>query len=91
MLLGDAAYCASPAWGQGTSLALVGAYVLAGELAVASGDHRTAFVYYERTMCGYVEANQEFALRAMKGFTPRTRTQVWLQNQMLRMLPHRPF
>lgn len=31
-LVGDAAYCASPASGQGTSLALVGGYVLAGEL-----------------------------------------------------------
>ncbi|HEU5376647.1 MAG TPA: FAD-dependent monooxygenase [Ktedonobacteraceae bacterium] len=90
-LLGDAAYCASPASGQGTSLALVGAYVLAGELAVASGDHQTAFARYERTMRGYVEANQEFALKAIKGFTPRTRTQIWLQNQMLRMLPHLPF
>ena len=32
-LLGDAAYCPSPAAGQGTALALVGAYVLAGEIA----------------------------------------------------------
>ena len=78
VLLGDAAYCASPASGQGTSLALVGAYVLAGELAIASGDHHTAFACYERIMRGYVEANQEFALKAIKGFTPRTRTQVWL-------------
>ena len=42
-------------------------------------------------MRGYVEANQEFALKAIKGFMPRTRTQVWLQNQMLRMLPNLPF
>ena len=31
-LVGDAGYCPSPLSGQGTSLALVGAYVLAGEL-----------------------------------------------------------
>src|SRR5262249_42840444 len=36
-LVGDAGYCASPMSGQGTSLALIGAYVLAGELAAASG------------------------------------------------------
>jgi 2-polyprenyl-6-methoxyphenol hydroxylase-like FAD-dependent oxidoreductase len=91
VLLGDAAYCASPASGQGTSLALVGAYVLAGELAEASGDHHTAFARYESMMRGYVKVNQEFGIGAIKGFTPRTRTQVWLQNQMLRMLPHLPF
>src|SRR6516164_3852518 len=36
VLVGDAGYCASPMSGQGTSLALIGAYVLAGELAAAS-------------------------------------------------------
>ncbi len=34
-LVGDAGYCASPLSGMGTSLALVGAYVLAGELGSA--------------------------------------------------------
>lgn len=34
-LVGDAGYCASPLSGMGTSLALVGAYVLAGELGPA--------------------------------------------------------
>ena len=38
-LLGDAAYCPSPLSGMGTSLALVGAYVLAGELATAGDDY----------------------------------------------------
>jgi 2-polyprenyl-6-methoxyphenol hydroxylase-like FAD-dependent oxidoreductase len=33
VLLGDAAYCPSPATGMGTSSSLVGAYVLAGEIA----------------------------------------------------------
>jgi 2-polyprenyl-6-methoxyphenol hydroxylase-like FAD-dependent oxidoreductase len=42
-LAGDAGYCASPLSGMGTSLALVGAYVLAGELAAAGGDHQAAF------------------------------------------------
>ncbi len=34
-LLGDAAWCASPMAGMGTSLAVVGAYILAGELREA--------------------------------------------------------
>ena len=34
-MVGDAGYCASPLSGMGTSLALVGAYLLAGELGAA--------------------------------------------------------
>lgn len=90
-LLGDAAYCASPASGQGTSLALVGAYVLAGELAAAGGDHTTAFARYEREMRGYVDVNQKFAANAIKQFLPLTPMQVWLQSQMFRVLPYLPF
>ena len=47
VLLGDAGYCAAPASGRGTSQALVGAYVLAEQLAAADGDHSTAFAAYE--------------------------------------------
>ncbi|NUT49791.1 MAG: NAD(P)-binding protein [Saccharothrix sp.] len=46
-LVGDAAWCASPASGAGAELALVGAYRLAGELAAADGDHRAAFARYD--------------------------------------------
>ncbi|MET7854430.1 FAD-dependent monooxygenase [Streptomyces avermitilis] len=46
-LVGDAAWCASPASGAGAELALVGAYRLAGELAAAGGDHRVAFARYD--------------------------------------------
>ncbi|SNR48459.1 FAD-dependent monooxygenase [Actinomadura mexicana] len=62
VLLGDAGYCGSPLSGQGTSMAIVGAYVLAGELKAAGGDHRDAFANYERELRGYVAANQELAL-----------------------------
>ncbi|MFF7656057.1 FAD-dependent monooxygenase [Streptomyces sp. NPDC007983] len=61
-LLGDAGYCGSPASGQGTSMALIGAYVLAGELKAAGGDHTTAFAAYERELRDFVTANQELAL-----------------------------
>ncbi|MFC5180655.1 FAD-dependent monooxygenase [Actinomadura harenae] len=62
VLLGDAGYCGSPLSGQGTSMAMVGAYVLAGELKAAGGDHEAAFAAYERELRGYVTANQELAL-----------------------------
>ncbi|KXP00655.1 FAD-dependent monooxygenase [Tsukamurella pseudospumae] len=60
-LLGDAAFSSSPLSGQGTGLALVGAYVLAGELATAKWNPDTAFARYEQRMRPFVEANQEIA------------------------------
>jgi len=58
-LLGDAAFSSSPLSGQGTGLALVGAYLLAGELAAAGWDPESGFAGYERRMRSFVEANQE--------------------------------
>jgi 2-polyprenyl-6-methoxyphenol hydroxylase-like FAD-dependent oxidoreductase len=58
-LLGDAAFCASPLSGAGTGLALVGAYLLAGELAAAGWDPEAGFAGYEARMRSFVEANQE--------------------------------
>lgn len=58
-LLGDAAFCASPMSGAGTGLALVGAYLLAGELAAADWDPALGFAAYETRMRDYVAANQE--------------------------------
>jgi 2-polyprenyl-6-methoxyphenol hydroxylase-like FAD-dependent oxidoreductase len=58
-LLGDAAFSSSPMSGGGTGLALVGAYLLAGELAAAGWDPEAGFAGYERRMRSFVEANQE--------------------------------
>lgn len=61
-LLGDAGYAGSPMSGQGTSMAIVGAYILAVELAAADGDHRRGFTGYEKRMRPWVEKNQQLAL-----------------------------
>ncbi|HEY2222867.1 FAD-dependent monooxygenase [Actinomycetospora sp.] len=58
-LLGDAACSSSPMSGQGTGIALVGAYLLAGELAAAGWDPEAGFAGYEERMRPFVEANQE--------------------------------
>jgi 2-polyprenyl-6-methoxyphenol hydroxylase-like FAD-dependent oxidoreductase len=62
-LVGDAGYCPSPFSGQGTSLALVGAYVLAEELSKSPSDHAKAFAAYETRMRPYVLKNQALAWR----------------------------
>ncbi|MFB7745969.1 FAD-dependent monooxygenase [Streptomyces sp. NPDC056132] len=60
-LVGDAGYCPSPRSGQGTSIAMVGAYVLAGELANHPHDHRAAFARYQDLTRDYVRDNQRLA------------------------------
>jgi 2-polyprenyl-6-methoxyphenol hydroxylase-like FAD-dependent oxidoreductase len=91
VLVGDAAYCASPMSGQGTSIALIGAYVLAGELAAASGAHSRAFAEFEGVMRPFVEANQALGLKAAKLMRSGERKSIagWLLKQLMRMVPGR--
>jgi 2-polyprenyl-6-methoxyphenol hydroxylase-like FAD-dependent oxidoreductase len=91
VLVGDAAYCASPMSGQGTSIALIGAYVLAGELAASSGDHRSAFAEFESVMRPFVEANQALGLKSAKLMRSGERKLVvgWLLKPLMRMMPGR--
>ncbi len=86
VLLGDAGYCPSPASGQGSSMALVGAYVLAGELAAAGDDYRRGFMNYQEQMKTYVAANQQLGIEVLKEMVPASARQVWFQNRMLRLI-----
>src|SRR3954466_7517251 len=72
-LVGDAGYCPGPAVGGSTSLAVLGAYVLAGELAAAGGDHTRAFPAYEREMGDYVRRSRAFAIGTAKRLVPGSR------------------
>ena len=75
VLRGDAAWCASPLSGMGTSLALVGAYVLGGELTTRD-DHREAFARFEAAMRPYVDRAQKLPPGTPRLAFPRTRTGV---------------
>lgn len=87
-LVGDAAYAASPASGQGTSLALVGAYVLAGELA--GGDHKRGFTGYEQRMREFVARNQKLGPANIRRMVLRTRGQVRMTMALLSLLSRLP-
>jgi 2-polyprenyl-6-methoxyphenol hydroxylase-like FAD-dependent oxidoreductase len=91
VLVGDAGYCASPMSGQGTSLALIGAYVLAGELAAAPGAHQTAFHQYEKEMHPFVELNQALGIKAANLMRSKEKTNVfmWLIERIMRIAPGR--
>lgn len=73
-LVGDAGYGPSPLTGQGTTLAILGAYVLAGEMASKPDDPQTAFVEYENKLKAYVTKEQKipFGGRAPKMANPQT-------------------
>lgn len=89
-LVGDAGYCPGPAVGGGTSLAVVGAYVLAGELARAGGDHERAFPAYERVMAEHVRGSRAVALSAAKTLIPTSRLGVWGLAQGARLISALP-
>ncbi|MFJ6186005.1 FAD-dependent monooxygenase [Streptomyces sp. NPDC092295] len=91
VLVGDSAYCASPMSGIGTSLALVGAYILAGELFKAGGDHRVAHAAYGSGMREFVDRAQDFARTSGDGgLMPDSPARMWLRNQSVRALPYLP-
>jgi 2-polyprenyl-6-methoxyphenol hydroxylase-like FAD-dependent oxidoreductase len=78
-LVGDAAYCCSPLSGQGTSVALLGAYILAGELKRVSQpdwvDHGVAFSNYFKRFRGYTERTQFLATDNIPGGAPISQEQ----------------
>jgi 2-polyprenyl-6-methoxyphenol hydroxylase-like FAD-dependent oxidoreductase len=90
VLLGDAGYCASPASGQGTSLALVGAYVLAGELAAMGGDYETAYLNYEQQMRPFIQKNQQLGITVLKELVPESKRQIMFQTFIMRLMLHLP-
>ncbi|MFE2410328.1 FAD-dependent monooxygenase [Kitasatospora sp. NPDC059408] len=81
-LLGDAA-CGATIGGMGTGTAVVAAYVLAGELARARGDHRTAFARYERLLRGYAQGCQKGGDRTGPFLAPRTAAGLRVRNALL--------
>jgi 2-polyprenyl-6-methoxyphenol hydroxylase-like FAD-dependent oxidoreductase len=72
-------------------LALVGAYVLAGELAVAEGNHLRAFPAYQRELQGYVEQRTELPPGGVKLAMPMTATGIRLRDASTRLMTSRPF
>jgi 2-polyprenyl-6-methoxyphenol hydroxylase-like FAD-dependent oxidoreductase len=89
-LVGDAGYSPGAAVGGGTSLAVVGAYVLAAELAAASGDHVHGLAAYEQVMRPAVQQSQRIGPAVMKMLIPRSRALLWARAQAIRVLPRLP-
>jgi len=85
VLLGDAAWCTGPG-GNGTGHAMFGAYTLAGELALAGGDHLAAYRNYEQIMRPPVAKSQKQAAGAARFLTPATERKIRNRNRTFRIL-----
>jgi 2-polyprenyl-6-methoxyphenol hydroxylase-like FAD-dependent oxidoreductase len=86
VLLGDACSCASPMSGMGTSIAMVGAYLLAWELRAAGGDYASAFAKYEGAMREFVREAQKMA-ESVEWFIPQTKFKLWFSTKMWSWMP----
>lgn len=94
-LVGDAGYCASPLSGMGTSLALVGAYVLAGELGSADvglDEPRLANALdrYHAVMRPYVDRCQDLP-KGIDGYAPKSTFDIAITTVAMKYMQRWPF
>lgn len=85
-LLGDAAFCVSLLAGQGSALAMIAAYILAGELHRAGGDCKKAFAEYQNLFAPFILKKQKSALYFAGSFAPKSRFSMFLRNQVMNLL-----
>jgi 2-polyprenyl-6-methoxyphenol hydroxylase-like FAD-dependent oxidoreductase len=81
-LVGDAASCASLLAGQGSALAMIAAYILAGELYRAHGNYAVAFQRYQNLFAPFVAKKQKAAEWFAGGFAPKSAFGLFLRNKM---------
>jgi 2-polyprenyl-6-methoxyphenol hydroxylase-like FAD-dependent oxidoreductase len=85
-LVGDAASCVS-LFGDGSSLAMAGAFTLAEELGASPGDHRLAFGRYEARHRTLVDPRQRDVARGASLLIPATRQGILARNLATRLWP----
>lgn len=93
-LLGDACGCLTLLAGQGSHMAMAGAYVIARELKRYKGNHAAAFTAYEAKLKPAVATRQEDAATFAKVFIPSAQSRPWLRRLVIRIIfspPVMPF
>lgn len=81
-LVGDAAFCPSLLAGQGSALAMFGAYILAGELSRSADRPQNAFQRYEQRLRRFIVGKQDAAVKFSGSFAPKTRLGIFLRNKI---------
>ena len=85
-LIGDAASCVPLLAGQGSALAMVAAYILAGELHRSNGDYAAAFGRYQELFGPFVLGKQKAALRFAGAFAPKSKFGLFLRNRIFNLI-----
>lgn len=91
LLIGDAAYCVTLLSGQGASMAMTGAYLLAQKLTESNGAHETAYDAFETELRPLVESLQKKAAKNIGSYLPSSRISMWVRNLLAPMLFTKPF
>lgn len=90
-LLGDACGCLTLIAGQGSHMAMAGAWVIAQELERYSGDHRSAFSAYQEFLKPHVEKKQNDAVGFAERFVPSSRLKMMIRYPIMRIVFNRFF
>ena len=85
-LVGDACGCLTLLAGQGSHMAMAGAYVIARELERHNGDYALAFAAYEAMLKPAVTKRQKDAAAMARYVIPSTRSRPWLRRLVIKLL-----
>jgi len=88
-LIGDAAFCVSLLAGQGSALAMIAAFILAGELHRSNGDYAEAFHRYQNLFDPFIRRKQKAALRFASSFAPKSKFALFLRNHIFNLMANR--
>ncbi len=86
VLIGDACGCLTLLAGQGSHMAMAGAFVLTRELERAGGDHRVAFPAYQTVLAPHVEKKQRDAAMFSRIFIRSPSSWPWLRRLSIRLI-----
>ena len=90
-LVGDAAACVSLMAGEGSSLAMAEAYMLAGELRNCGGDYGAAFARYEQRLMPFLKRKQQSVAKSASSLAPKTAFGIRFRNLVVRLMRRLPF
>jgi len=82
-LVGDACQCLTLLAGQGASMGMAGAYLLAQELHQADGDYQVAFPAYQQKLQPEIERRQKDARGLAGSFVPRNKFEIGMSHFFL--------
>lgn len=85
-LIGDACDCPSLLSGQGSTLAMVGAYILAGELKEANGNYKVAFEQYQNIFKPFIDEKQKIAQNFAKSFVAQSKFGIRMRNVLMKLM-----